>query len=103
MPEQYREKIAKLRSYGLGEEEKTTYEEVIEFLETHEGQLMCGCFVIDGKQISRREMTEEQREEVNLYSMWRKTDEKNTHQCANARSGRIYHKYAGRSLENADG
>ena len=27
VPEEYREKIAKLRSYGLGKEEKTTYED----------------------------------------------------------------------------
>ena len=36
---EYREKIEVLRSWGLGLKEKTVYEEVIEFLETHGGKL----------------------------------------------------------------
>ena len=76
VPEEYREKIAKLRSYGLGEEEKTIYEEVIKFLETHDGQLMRGSFAKNGQILTRKEMTEEQRKEVSLYDSWRHSKEK---------------------------
>ena len=44
VPEEYREKIATLRKYGLGLENKTTYEEIIEWLETHDGQMPRGSF-----------------------------------------------------------
>ena len=88
VPEEYREKIARLRSYGLGEEEKTTYEEVIEFLETHGGQFMHGGFKKDGKQLIRKEMTEEQRKEVKLRDRWWYSEEK-----------RILEEYAGKPIE----
>ena len=48
VPEEYREKIAKLREFGLGQVEKTTYELVIEFLEAHKGKLMQGSFRKNG-------------------------------------------------------
>ena len=76
VPKEYRDKITKLRSYGLGELEKTVYERVIEFLQNHDGQLMHSCFRINGQKLTIAEMTEEQRDEVNLYAMWRKAEEK---------------------------
>ena len=88
VPEEYREKIAKLREFGLGIKEKTTYEEVIEFLETHNGQLMRWAIKINGIQLKRTEMTEEQREETNLYARWGKSQEK-----------RILEEYAGKPIE----
>ncbi len=43
VPEEYREKIAKLRAFGLGVK-GTVYEQVIEFLETHDGKIMKNSF-----------------------------------------------------------
>ena len=63
IPEEYREKIARLREYGLGEKKKTAYEEVIEWLETHEGKLPG-----NGKKASK--------EEVNLYAKWNRSEER---------------------------
>ena len=40
VPEEYRDKISRLREFGLGIKEKSTYEEVIKFLETHNGKIM---------------------------------------------------------------
>ena len=48
VPEEYREKIAKLRAYGLG---KTVYEQVIEFLENHDGNLMRSTFSNERKKL----------------------------------------------------
>ena len=48
VPEEYREKIAKLRAYGLG---KTVYEQVIEFLENHNGNLMRSTFSNERKKL----------------------------------------------------
>ena len=87
LPEEYREKIAKLREFGLGIG-KTTYEQVIEFLELHNGKLMSGVFSKDGKNLKREEMTEEQQEEVKLYDRWKKTKEK-----------LILEEYVGRKIE----
>ena len=63
IPEEYREKIARLREYGLGEKKKTAYEEVIEWLETHEGKLPG-----NGKKASK--------EEKNLYQGWYNSEER---------------------------
>ena len=88
VPEEYREKIARLRSYGLGEEEKTTYEEVIEFLETHDGQVMNSSITKNGKHLKVKEMTEEQRKEVNLHTRWRRSEER-----------KVLEEYIGRPIE----
>ena len=79
VPEEYREKIARLREFGLGLEEKrkkTPYEETIEFLETHNGKLMQKCFSENGKVLTRSEMTKEQQYEVNLQNRWYKSKER---------------------------
>jgi len=89
VPEEYRGKIAKLREYGLGKKEKTTYEEVIEFLETHNGQIMKSGFSEGNrKRINKDKMTKEQNEEVNLYARWSRAEEK-----------KILEEYAGRPIE----
>ena len=64
VPKKYREKIARLREFGLWEKEKTTYEQVMEFLETHEGKIMRGTIYKNGKKLKRKNITEEEREEV---------------------------------------
>ena len=88
VPEEYREKIAKLRKFGLGIKEKLTYEEVIEFLEIHNGKIMKGTFNENGKRLKREDMTEEQKEESNLYARWMYSNEK-----------KILEEYAGEPIE----
>ena len=91
VPEEYREKIATLRQYGLGQE-KTIYEQVIEFLAT-KGRIMQSGFSEKGedgkrKKLTADEMSEEQKEEVNLYARWNNSDEY-----------KILKKYAGQPIE----
>ena len=77
VPEEYREKIATLRKYGLEpklKQEKTIYEQVIDFIEIH-GRIMRGSLGKNGKVLTREDMTEEQKEEVNLYYRWRRSEE----------------------------
>ena len=92
VPEEYREKIATLRQYGLGQE-KPIYEQVIEFMAT-QGRIMQGVFSEKGedgkrKQLTRDQMSAEQKEEVILYKRWQKSDEY-----------KILKKYAGQPIEN---
>ena len=92
VPEEYREKIATLRDHGL-EPKKTTYEQVIEFIEAN-GRIMKGAFSEKGENGKRKnltvdQMTEEQKEEVNLYSKWMKSNEY-----------KILQEYAGQPIEN---
>ena len=86
IPEEYRNKIAKLREFGFG---KTTYEEVIEFLESHNGEIMKGNWEVNGKFLKRNEITEEQKNEQNLYARWRYSKER-----------KILNEYAGQPIEN---
>ena len=91
IPKEYRDKIAKLREFGLGVKKKTTYEEVIEFLKTHDGRMMSGNFrdKTTGKILRAFEMTKEQQEEVNLYAKWKRQKEKE-----------ILEVYRGQPIEN---
>ena len=59
-------------------EQKTIYEQVIEFLETHDGKIMKSYFENEknGQRLKMHEMTEEQRREVNLYNRWSVSEEK---------------------------
>lgn len=84
VPEEYRNKIARLREYGLG---KTTYKEVIDFLKSHDGKMMRRDISNDGKKLTSDEMTKEERKEVDLYSEWVKSKER-----------KILIKYAGQSI-----
>ena len=91
VPEEYREKIATLRDHGL-EPKKTTYEQVIEFIEAN-GRIMKGAFSEKGENGKRKkltvdQMTEEQKEEVNLYNRWMYSDEY-----------KILQEYAGQPIE----
>ena len=88
VPEEYREKIARLREFGLGQKEKTTYEEVIEWLETHDGQIMRGYITKNGQTLSVKEMTQEQQKEVKLYNRWLYSKER-----------KILEEYAGKQIE----
>ena len=93
VPEEYREKIATLREHGIEprqqqKQEKATYEQVIEFLETH-GRIMRCLIGKNGKVLTRKEMTEEQKEELNLYANW-----------YNSKEYKILQEYAGQPIEN---
>jgi hypothetical protein len=72
VPEEYREKIAKLRSFGLG---ITTYEEIIEWLETHDGKMPRSAFSEKGKMKKSGQFTEEEKGEANLYGRWIRSEE----------------------------
>ena len=92
VPEEYREKIATLRDHGL-EPKKTTYEQVIEFIEAN-GRIMKAAFSEKGENGKRKnltvdQMTEEQKEEVNLYNRWIYSDEY-----------KILQEYVGKPIEN---
>ena len=92
VPEEYRDKIVTLRQYGL-EPEKPTYEQVIEFIEAH-GRIMQSYFSEKEENGKRKnltvdQMTEEQRQERNLYARWHKSDEY-----------KILQEYAGQPVEN---
>ena len=89
VPEEYREKIAILREYGLEpKQEKSIYERVIEFIENN-GRKMQSGFSQDGKRLPADKLTEEQKEEVNLYARWCNSDEY-----------KILREYAGQPIEN---
>ena len=88
IPEGYRETIQILRSFGIGLPEKTTYEKVIDFLYKH-GHLMQSSFSQDGVKLLRKDMTEEQIEEVNLRQRWIASKEKT-----------VLDEYAGQPIEN---
>lgn len=77
IPEEDREKIAKLRSFGLGIEQKTTYEEYIEFIEEH-GKAPSPGFRKrgEGRNLKVDELTPEQLAEVHLSARWRNAPER---------------------------
>lgn len=70
IPEEYRERIATLREYGLGMEEKDCYEQIIEWLETHNGKMPRADVRIDGKPLKRGELEKAKRKEVLLRYRW---------------------------------
>lgn len=74
IPEEYKQKIEKLISYGYGFK-KPVYEEVIEWIETHEGKMPRGSISKNGKRLMTEEMTDQERAERNLYARWLKTKE----------------------------
>lgn len=74
--QKYKEQIATLRDYGLGLKEKTPYEELIEWLETHDGKMPRSFISENGRQVKRGEMTQEEWTEVNINTRWRRSAEK---------------------------
>ena len=90
VPEEFREKIERLRSFGLGAKVKTVYEKFIEWLETHDGKIPRQLFPRNGKivRLTKKEMTKEELEEKNLRATWEICKEK-----------KILDQYAGRPIE----
>ena len=74
--EEIKEKIRTLRSYGLGMKEKTTYEEIIEWLENHEGRMPRKTVTRAGKALKKENMTEKEIYERNLYARWQYSKER---------------------------
>ena len=75
LPEEYRKKIGRLREYGVGQEEKTTYEEIIEWLTLYK-KMPRKAICKNGKAISVYEMNNKEQEEVNLRARWKITKER---------------------------
>ena len=88
VPEEYREKIAKLRSFGLGLKKKTVYEQIIEWLETHDGKMPRTDIIVNSKQLRKSDMTVEENEEVRLYRRWYFSEER-----------KILNEYIGEEIE----
>lgn len=79
MPEKYiryREQIQELRNRGLGLPEPSLVDQIIQWLDSHDGQMPLSCISKGGRNIKRSEMTEEQKEGVALYQRWGKSKEK---------------------------
>ena len=68
--EPYREQIAILRKY-----EKSTFKEMIAWLETHDGQYPRGCITKDGKVLKVEELSPGEKAERNLYARWMYSEE----------------------------
>ncbi len=96
IPEEYREKIKSLREYGLGlrgiknpeENEPTIYEQLLEWLEIHNGKMPLGQIRKNGVVLSVSEMSKEELKQVRLYNAWNQSDER-----------KILHEYAGKPIE----
>ena len=78
--EAYREQIATLRRYEQIRKEKAqkkqnVYNEMLQWLETHDGIYPRGIITKDGKVLKVAEMLQEEREEKNLYSRWKRSKE----------------------------
>ena len=73
---QYKEQIATLREYGLGLKEESVFDQIIDWLETHDGNMPRSIISKGGKQAKRVEMTEAEIYEVNLYYNWLRSGER---------------------------
>lgn len=73
--EDYVDKIDLLRSYGIGIAKPSGYEKLIEWLKDHDGEMPRSQIIKDGKRITTKDMTEEEKREVNIYERWRGSKE----------------------------
>lgn len=67
----YQEQIKALRKYGR----KSTYEQVIEWLEAHDGKMPRSEIKRNGESLKTEEMSKEEKEETSLGSKWLDTRE----------------------------
>ena len=77
--DEMKEKIQKLRSYGLGLRLPNTYERLMEWLDMHDGKMPKAASTFrdeDGNYIKSEDMTEKQLEEKKLYDAWVRSKEK---------------------------
>lgn len=85
IPKCYRGIISEIRQYL---NTKTTFEEIIEWLETHDDRMPRTGIFKNGRLLRVEEMTEEERDEINLYYRWIKSKEK-----------KLVDRYAGKDIE----
>lgn len=71
IPEEYQGVISRIKIYA----KKTTYEKMKEWLTTHEGKTPRKNIRKNGKTLTVYEMTEEEKEEVNLNQRWKASKE----------------------------
>lgn len=71
--EQYKEQIATLRGYE--QKKPTVCEEMIQWLETHDGLYPRNNIYKNGKYLKVREISAEEKEEISLYRRWRTSEE----------------------------
>lgn len=76
IPENYRALVASYREYGIGIEERDTYERIIEWLDAHNGRLPLSEIRGETKAKKRSELTLEEKEEVLLRADWNNSEEK---------------------------
>ena len=88
IPEEHRKTIEMLRKGGLGLEAKTTYEQIIEWLESHNGQMPQRASKKGKQKIDSKDLTSEERKERNLRKRWEYSNEY-----------KILNEYAGRPIE----
>ena len=88
VPEEYREKIKELRARGLGLQKKTLEEEMLEWLESHNGQMPRLVIYREGRKILVSEMSESEKEECRLRARWK-----------NSKERKVISEYAGKTLE----
>lgn len=74
VPDEYREKIETLRSFGLGLG-KSAYEEIMDWLEKHNGKMPKGNFFKERKSKKVQDMSENEQYQVNLYGRWYRSEE----------------------------
>lgn len=78
IPEEWQEKIQKLRSFGLGLKKKGVYERLLEWLDMHNGKMPKASATFrdeNGDYIKSENLLPEQREGKNLYNDWAKSEE----------------------------
>lgn len=74
--EMYREQISKLRGYGLGIKQKPIFEQIIEWLDNHDGEMPHGYNSENGRKLKAEELSDEKKAERNLYVKWSKSKER---------------------------
>ena len=86
IPEEYRDIIEKLKILGLG---KTAYDEILEWLKTHDGIMPRGYIIKDKRNLKVSEMAEKEKYEINLCTRWSKSIE-----------AYMFKKYKGKPIED---
>lgn len=74
--EDYVDKIDLLRSYGYGLEKPSVYEEIINWLETHDGNMPKSSITRHNKKVSKEKLSEDEKYQVGLYDRWRRSEER---------------------------
>lgn len=74
--QEFREQFRILREHGLGLKEAPVFDQIIEWLATHDGNMPKGTFRINNRTLKVKEFTEEQIASAKLYKLWIKSPER---------------------------